>query len=334
MQRSKTATDPGVPEQAAGAVTLTAPTGKHRSNTQHLYVKRNNSHPTPRPIAASTTSHPILVVHRRATRIASLATIARAQAMGPSGAHHPSATRRTAARPSPQQTRGKHTSFKSMDIRRSQRHHRSSPHSRTERVARSSSSSHSGQWERYTACKPRRRPSANKTTTRKTTPAAASAAIAACQSKRHRGHSSGGTTHLEERRNQLKDGQEGIPPSERINHPLSEEVQAPIREDGQQQARCKGIIRAGDSPTTIWATNTSVIIRLIIAAENINSVAPDTTTSRHCGDKTTYGRGTPWTQPWGTEATIRGRTQVHPSPQPTRSRVRKYQTRHQNRGMV
>ena len=39
MQRSKTATDHGAPEQAAGAVTLTAPTGKHRSNMQHLYAK-------------------------------------------------------------------------------------------------------------------------------------------------------------------------------------------------------------------------------------------------------------------------------------------------------
>ena len=199
-QRLKTATDLGAPAQAAEAVTPTAPVGKRRFSTQHPYAKHSNSHPTPRPIAISTTSHPTPVVDRRATRTASPARTARAPVMGPSGAHHPSATRRTVAKPLPQQTNGKHTSYKSMDTRRSQRHHRSSPHSRTEKAARSSSSSHSGQWERYTACKPRRRPSANKPTTRKTTPTAVSAAIAACQSKRHQGHSSGGTTQPAQRR--------------------------------------------------------------------------------------------------------------------------------------
>ena len=136
MQRSKTATDPGALEQVAGAVTLTAPTGKHRSNMQRLYDKHNNSHPTPRPIAISTTSHPTLVVDRRATRPASLARTARAQAMGPSGATR-SATRRTAARPSHPQTRGKPTLSKSTDSRRSQRRRRSSPHSRTAKGTRS-----------------------------------------------------------------------------------------------------------------------------------------------------------------------------------------------------
>ena len=92
----------------------------------------------------STTSHPILVMDRRATEPASLVRTARALVMGPSGAHRPSATRRTAARHSPQQTRGKPISFKSMGSRRSQRHHRSSPHSRTARGTKSSSSSHSG----------------------------------------------------------------------------------------------------------------------------------------------------------------------------------------------
>ena len=200
MQRSKTATDPGALEQVAGAVTPTAPTGKHRSNMQHLYAKRSNSHPSPRPTATSTTNHPILVVDRRATRTASLARIARAPVMGPSGAHHPSATRKIAARPLAPQTRGRLTSFKSTDSRRSQRLRHSSPHSRTERAARSSSSSHSDRWERYTACKPRQRPSANKPTTRTTTPAAVSAAIAACQSRQLRGHSSGGTTQPAQRR--------------------------------------------------------------------------------------------------------------------------------------
>ena len=108
-------------------------------NKQHPYAKRNSSHPTPRPIPISTTtSHQILVVDHRATELASLARTTRAQVMGPSGAqHHPNAMRRTAARPSShQQTRGKPTSYKSMDSRRSQRRHRSSPNSRTAREAR------------------------------------------------------------------------------------------------------------------------------------------------------------------------------------------------------
>jgi hypothetical protein len=67
MQRSKTTTDLGAHAQAAGAAILTAPVGKHRSNKQHPYVKHNNSQPTHRPTAISTTSHPILVVDRRAT---------------------------------------------------------------------------------------------------------------------------------------------------------------------------------------------------------------------------------------------------------------------------
>ena len=139
--RLKTATDLGALAQAAGAATLTAPAGKRRSrsNKQHPYAKRNSSHSTPRPIPISTTCHQILVVdRRRATELASLARTARAQVMGPSGAqHHPNAMRRTAARPSShQQTRGKPTSYKSMDSRRSQRRHRSSPNSRTAREAR------------------------------------------------------------------------------------------------------------------------------------------------------------------------------------------------------
>ena len=85
MQRSKTATDLGAPAQAAEAATPTAPVGKRRSSTQHLYAKLSNSHPTPRPTATSTTSHPILVVDRRATEPASLARTARAPVMGPSG---------------------------------------------------------------------------------------------------------------------------------------------------------------------------------------------------------------------------------------------------------
>ena len=35
---------------------------------QHPYAKHSNSHPTPRPTATSTTSHPILVGDRRATK--------------------------------------------------------------------------------------------------------------------------------------------------------------------------------------------------------------------------------------------------------------------------
>ena len=109
MQRSKTATDPGALEQAAAAVISTAPTGKHRSKTQHLYAKHSNSHRTPWQTVTSTISHPTLVVDRRATRPASPARIARARAMEPSGAHHPNVTRRTAARPSVPQTKGKPT---------------------------------------------------------------------------------------------------------------------------------------------------------------------------------------------------------------------------------
>jgi hypothetical protein len=33
--------------------------------------------------------------------------------------------------------------------------------------------------------------------------------------------------------NHLEEGQEGIPPSERVNYPLREKVQTPIREEGQ-----------------------------------------------------------------------------------------------------
>ena len=54
---------------------------------------------------------------------------------------------------------------------------------------------------------------------------------------------------------------------------------------------------------------------------NIDSVAPDTTTSRHSGDEAPQRRGVPRVQPRGTKTTIRGRIQVHPSSQPTRSRV-------------
>ena len=68
MQRSKTATDHlGAHAQAAGATILTAPVGKHRSSKQHPYAKHNNSQSTHQPTAISTTSHPILVVDRRAT---------------------------------------------------------------------------------------------------------------------------------------------------------------------------------------------------------------------------------------------------------------------------
>ena len=193
MQRSKTATDLGALAQAAGAAILTAPVGKRRFNMQHPYAKRNNSHPKSRSIVTSTTSQSILVMDRRATRLASLARIARAQVMEPSGAHHPSATRRTAARPSHPQTKGKPISYKTMDSRRSQRRHRSSPHSRTAREARSSLSNHSGKWEGYTAYR-LRHPSINRPMTQKTTPTAASAAIAKCQSRQRQGHSSGGTT--------------------------------------------------------------------------------------------------------------------------------------------
>ena len=63
-QRLKTATDLGALAQAAGAVTPTALVGKRRSSTQNPYVKRSNSHPTPRPTATSTISHPILVEQR------------------------------------------------------------------------------------------------------------------------------------------------------------------------------------------------------------------------------------------------------------------------------
>ena len=100
MQRSRTATDLGALAQAAGAAILTAPADKRRSSMQHPCAKRNNSRSIPRPTVISTTSHPILVVDRRATGLASLARTTRAQVMGPSGAHHQSAMRRTVARPS------------------------------------------------------------------------------------------------------------------------------------------------------------------------------------------------------------------------------------------
>ena len=66
MQRSKTATDLGALAQAAGAAIRTAPVGKRRFSKQHPSAKHNNSQPTHRPIAISTTSHPTLV-DRRAT---------------------------------------------------------------------------------------------------------------------------------------------------------------------------------------------------------------------------------------------------------------------------
>jgi hypothetical protein len=144
MQILKTETDLEALAQAVEAAIPTALAGKRRFNTQHPYAKRNNSHPIPWPTVISTTSHLILVVDRRATKPASLARTARAQVMEPSGAHHPSAMRRTAARPLHQQTKGKPTSYKSMDSLRNQLHHRSSPHSRTARETRSSLSNHSG----------------------------------------------------------------------------------------------------------------------------------------------------------------------------------------------
>ena len=56
----------------------------------------------------STTSHPTLVVDRRAMRLASRARrIVKVSVMGPSGARRPSDTRRTAARPSHPQTEKK-----------------------------------------------------------------------------------------------------------------------------------------------------------------------------------------------------------------------------------
>ncbi len=57
------------------------------------------------------------------------------------------------------------------------------------------------------------------------------------------------------------------------------------------------------------------------AAPSASSAQPRTATQ-------SKGRRAPRVQPRDTQTTIRGRTQVHPSPQPTRSRVRKYQTRH------
>ncbi len=114
MQRSKTATDLGAHTQAARAATLAAIVGKRRSSKRHPSAKQNNSQPTPQPIVTSSTaSHPTLVVDRRAARLASLAKIARAKVTGPSGARQPSATRRTAARPSHPQTIGKPTLYKS-----------------------------------------------------------------------------------------------------------------------------------------------------------------------------------------------------------------------------
>ncbi len=86
-------------------------------------------------------------------------------------------------------------------------------------------------------------------------------------------------THLDERHKQLQEGQEGIPPSERVNHTLREEVQAPIREEGQRQARCKGIIQTGGSRAASWTTSTSSTFNLVSAADIIDTVAPDTTTS-------------------------------------------------------
>ena len=122
------AMDPGALKQVAGAVTRTAPTGKCRSSKQHLSVKHSNSQPPPQPTAESTTSHPTLVVDRRATRLASRAIIVLAPVTEPSGAHRPSVLRRTAARHLYPQTRGRPTLSKSIDICRSQRHHHSSFH--------------------------------------------------------------------------------------------------------------------------------------------------------------------------------------------------------------
>ena len=131
MQSSKTATDLEALAPAAGTATLTAPTGKQRSVRQAQQL-------------ASNTSANSNINYQSSNTATSLAKTARAQVMGPSGAHHPSATKRTAARPLHPQTRGKPTLYKSMDSRRSQRRHRSSPHSRTARGTRSSLSNHSG----------------------------------------------------------------------------------------------------------------------------------------------------------------------------------------------
>jgi hypothetical protein len=90
MQRLKTATDLGALKQAAGAAILTASEDNRRSNhtpsaTTRIQYLGQQQH------------RPILAVVRRATEPASLARTARAPVMGPSGAHRPSAMRRTAA---------------------------------------------------------------------------------------------------------------------------------------------------------------------------------------------------------------------------------------------
>jgi hypothetical protein len=63
---------------------------------------------------------------------------------------------------------------------------------------------------------------------------------------------------------------------------------------------------------------------LVNAADIIDAVVLDTTTSRHSGGETPQGGGVPQVQSRGTKIKIRERTQVHSSPQPTRSRVRKH----------
>ena len=93
----------------------------------------------------------------------------------------------------------------------------------------------------------------------------------------------------------------------RVNYPLSEKVQTPLREKGQRQARCKGIIRTAGSRTTSWTDST---FNLVNAADIIDTVAPDTATSRHSGDEMPQGRRIPRVQSRGTETKIRERTQV------------------------
>jgi hypothetical protein len=131
-------------EDSDGYRSTRASSRSSNSHSSRRHAKRCNSHRTPRPTATSTISRPIMVVDRRVMEPSSLVRTARAQVMGQSGAHHPSATRRTAARPSHPQTKEKPISYKSMDSRRSQRRHCSSPHSRTARGTKSSLLSHSG----------------------------------------------------------------------------------------------------------------------------------------------------------------------------------------------
>jgi hypothetical protein len=67
----------------------------------------------------------------------------------------------------------------------------------------------------------------------------------------------------------------------------------------------KASSKTGGSRTTSWTDSTSSTFNLVDAADIIDTVAPDTMTSRHSGDEAPHGGGVPRVQPRGTETKIR-----------------------------